>query len=84
MSSAEAVAMIMTVAISGALGTMWLTLHYRSKQAVKPKELAAIEARLAQIERAVDAIAVETERISEGQRFTSKLLGERSAIGSGS
>jgi hypothetical protein len=34
------------------------------------------EARLARIEQAVDAIALEIERISEGQRFTTKLLSE--------
>jgi hypothetical protein len=32
--------------------------------------------RLERIEQAVDAIAVEVERISEGQRFTTKLLSE--------
>jgi hypothetical protein len=35
------------------------------------------EARLARIEQAVDAIALEVERISEGQRFTTKLLSEQ-------
>ena len=39
-----------------------------------PPELAA---RLAHMEQAIDAIAVEVERISEGQRFTTKLLAER-------
>ncbi|MFI5243863.1 MAG: hypothetical protein ACHQQR_01470 [Gemmatimonadales bacterium] len=34
--------------------------------------------RLARIEQAVEAIAIEVERISESQRFISKLLGERS------
>ena len=34
--------------------------------------------RLARLEQAVDAIAIEVERISESQRFISKLLGERS------
>jgi hypothetical protein len=34
------------------------------------------EARLARIEQAVDAIALEVERISEGQRFTTQLLSE--------
>jgi hypothetical protein len=34
------------------------------------------EARLARIEQAVDAIAVEVERISEGQRFTTRLLSD--------
>lgn len=33
--------------------------------------------RLASIEQAVEAVAVEVERISEGQRFTSKLLADR-------
>ncbi len=33
--------------------------------------------RLARIEQAVDAIAVEVERISEGQRFTNRLMAER-------
>ena len=42
-----------------------------------PKSLSAIEERLARIEGAVDTIAVEVERISEGQRFTAKLLAER-------
>lgn len=36
------------------------------------------EARLARIEQAVDAIALEVERISEGQRFTTRLLSEQS------
>jgi hypothetical protein len=36
------------------------------------------DARLARIEQAVEAIALEVERISEGQRFTTKLLSEQS------
>ncbi len=35
--------------------------------------------RLERMEHAIDAIAVEVERISEGQRFTTKLLSEREA-----
>jgi len=34
-------------------------------------------ARLERMEQAIDSIAVEVERISEGQRFTTKLLAER-------
>jgi len=33
--------------------------------------------RLERIEQAIDSIAIEVERISEGQRFTTKLLAER-------
>ena len=40
----------------------------------------ATDARLDRIEHAVEAIAVEVERISEGQRFTTKLLAERSTV----
>jgi hypothetical protein len=36
------------------------------------------EARLARIEQAVEAIALEVERISEGQRFTTRLLSKQS------
>jgi hypothetical protein len=35
--------------------------------------------RLERMEQSIDAIAVEVERISEGQRFTTKLLSEREA-----
>jgi hypothetical protein len=31
------------------------------------------------MEQALDSIAIEVERISEGQRFTTKLLAERAA-----
>ena len=40
-----------------------------------PRELS--EDRLARIEHSIDAIAVEVERISEGQRFTTKLLSDK-------
>jgi hypothetical protein len=36
-----------------------------------------LEARLERIEQAVDTIALEMERIGEGQRFVTKLLAER-------
>ena len=46
--------------------------------------LAKIEERLGRLEAGVDSIAVEVERISEGQRFTTKLLAERTAEAAGS
>jgi hypothetical protein len=36
-------------------------------------------ARLERIERAVESVALEVERISEGQRFVTKVLAERGA-----
>jgi hypothetical protein len=44
----------------------------------------ASQARLDQLQAAVDTIAIEVERISEGQRFVTKLLSEKSgAVGPG-
>jgi hypothetical protein len=36
-----------------------------------------VSARLERMEQAIDSIAVEVERISEGQRFTTRLLADR-------
>lgn len=41
--------------------------------------LAQIEDRLDRIERGVEAIALEVERVSEGQRFVTKLLAEKAS-----
>jgi hypothetical protein len=40
-----------------------------------------VNARLERMEQALDSIAIEVERISEGQRFTTKLLAERNNPG---
>ena len=37
-----------------------------------------LEARLERLEQGVEAIAIEVERVAEGQRFATKLLSERS------
>ncbi|MEP6690726.1 MAG: hypothetical protein ABJD07_06180 [Gemmatimonadaceae bacterium] len=53
----------------------------RGAQQVKiPPEVTQ---RLEHMEQAIDAIAVEIERISEGQRFTTKLLSERTQAAGG-
>ena len=36
-----------------------------------------VTARLERMEQAIDSIAIEVERISDGQRFTTKLLADR-------
>jgi hypothetical protein len=47
----------------------------------KPPQLpGTVSARLERIEQSLEAIALEVERISEGQRFTTKLLAERSPL----
>jgi hypothetical protein len=52
--------------------TKWL-----EPRPVTPRELSTINVRLERIEAAVDAIALEVERISESQRFTARLQSER-------
>lgn len=44
-------------------------------------QLPGSDARMARVEQAIEAIAIEVERISEGQRFTTRLLTERAPDG---
>jgi len=53
------------------------------KQGTEPrsmKESSETVARLAQMQQSIDAMAVELERISEGQRFVTKLMAERAPV----
>src|SRR5687767_11920214 len=52
-------------------------VSYRRQEVGSSKGLVVDEDRMARLEQAVEAIALEVERISEGQRFTTKLLAER-------
>ena len=57
------------------------------KPAIPPQALTETAQRLERLESSVDAIAIEVERISEGQRFVTKLLAEGQgapALGAGS
>lgn len=72
-------AMVATVAVGWPLARAFARRVEREGSAKVPPEVAS---RLERIEQAVDAIAVEVERISEGQRFTTKLLTERSSAAS--
>ena len=47
-----------------------------NKPAIPPQALTETAQRLERLESSVDAIAIEVERISEGQRFVTKLLSE--------
>jgi hypothetical protein len=51
------------------------------RESMQPKVPSEVAARLERIEHAVEAVAIEVERISEGQRFTTKLLSERTGQG---
>ena len=62
---------LVTVVTVARLISKWI-----DRRALLPKSDDSDE-RLSRIEQAVDAIAIEVERISEGQRFTTKLLADR-------
>lgn len=55
----------------------------RMEQKDAPRVAADVSARLARIEAAVESIAIEVERISESQRFLTKLQAERPPLASG-
>lgn len=73
--------MVTTVLVFGMAAATAITITWIRSRASRPRtdrgELADMKARLERIEQAVDAIAIETERISEGQRFTTKLLSDK-------
>lgn len=57
---------------------------HRERMAAAPlatdaRHAAALEARLVRVEQMLDAVVAETERVSEGQRFVTRLLAERPA-----
>jgi hypothetical protein len=70
-------AMVMVIAI--AVGLPLARAHAkRMERGIDPKALPNdLTERLTRMEQAIDSMAVEIERISEGQRFTTKLLSER-------
>ncbi|MGQ0537575.1 MAG: hypothetical protein ACT4R6_01400 [Gemmatimonadaceae bacterium] len=56
---------------------MWF--KHAERKAKAQLQPGALDARLERIEQAVDAIAVEVERLAEGQRFATRLLSEGAA-----
>ena len=74
LAGAEVVVVVVAVTAIGGL-RMWLNRTARA--AVPQADRTEIRDGHARLEQAVDAIALEVERVSEGQRFTTKLLAER-------
>lgn len=77
---------VLVVGMVGVMGIISLTVTRivtlfvnRNRGGISTPQIQQMDDRLSRIEQAIDAMAVEVERISEGQRFTTKLLSERSA-----
>jgi hypothetical protein len=55
-------------------------IAYGRRGEMTGRTIAVDEERMTRLEQAVDSIALEVERISEGQRFTTKLLADRAQV----
>jgi hypothetical protein len=71
-----AAAMFLTLALALPLSIAWAKRILRRTPRATPVP-ADVTMRLERIEQAVDTIAIEAERISEGQRFVTRLMAER-------
>ena len=65
----------------GIVAVVWILLAHRRRMTnMAPSSHTTTDARMARIENAIESVAVEVERISEGQRFTSRILSEGGAV----
>jgi membrane protein implicated in regulation of membrane protease activity len=78
MSKYDTIALVMTLAILSSTSVViaWMFLRRRTQPSDKGLPSGA-ERRLERIEQAVDAMAIEVERISEGQRYLTGLMAAR-------
>jgi hypothetical protein len=63
--------------IATATRAAWLLLTWLDRRHVPRGSMHAMEARLTELERSSEAIALELEGLAEAQRFSAKLLAER-------
>ena len=82
MSDNEMVVAITSMALTfGTIITLVRLWVNRSRSsAAPPPQLEPLMDRLLRIEQTLDSVAIEVERISEAQRFTTKLLSDRDKI----
>ena len=57
----------------------WVQTRTRKEPKAPQARLEAIDARLSRMEERIETIAIEMERVAEGQRFTAKLLADRAS-----
>jgi hypothetical protein len=67
---------IVAIVAGGAYRLLKMWLQRSERLSIPEADLQEIRDRLGQLQQAVDATAIEVERLSEGQRFTTKLLAE--------
>ncbi|MHB1313763.1 MAG: hypothetical protein ACYC3L_17220 [Gemmatimonadaceae bacterium] len=77
-----AVSIVFTVLVLFPMTLAWVRRQFR-RPAPAPELSRDATERLGRIENAVEAIALEVERVSEGQRFVTKLMNENRQLGAG-
>lgn len=89
MSEYEALVAVVSVVFGcgAGIGITWLiartVLAMRRAPEIDTSSMQRLEARMERIEQAIDAVAVEVERVSEGQRFTTRLLSDQAGSKAG-
>lgn len=78
----NAISIIFTLGVLMPLAIAYARRILRRPMPPTPILTESVE-RLARLENAIDSIALEVERISEGQRFVTKLLSEHKMLGAG-
>lgn len=68
------------ILLSAAAGAYFLGKNRAHKEGLRVSTDPELAARVSRIEQIVEATAFEIERISEGQRFTTRLLSETKAL----
>lgn len=74
------VGIISTAAVVLSAVVMWYRTRMRSLNGTAAPATAELTQRMVRMEAAIESVAVEVERISEGQRFTTRVLTERSPV----
>lgn len=78
-----AVSIVFTIFVLFPVAFAWARRMWRRPNAVAPTLPTDTVDRIARIENAVESIALEVERVSEGQRFVTKLMSESRQLGAG-
>ncbi len=79
------VAVPLAVALATPVAILWRWFQHRERLAelaAERKSVPTDDARLTRLEQAVEAIAIEVERVGEGQRFLTRAVTER-GLGAG-
>ena len=72
------------IAVSAFWGVAGALQRARRGRPADRRELALLGERMSRLEQAVDSVAVEVERVGEGQRFVTKLMaGDRAPADAG-